>query len=113
MNPIAKTAVICLLAACGSTPAATSPTPSRLAEPAPPAEPHGVDLAGLGGTCGEGQRCDAPASCVTYYGIAGPQGPAFKSCEIQCADELTACPAGTTCITIADGPGAVCRRGDR
>jgi hypothetical protein len=52
-------------------------------------------------TCGEG-------TCVTYYGIAGPRGPAFKSCEIKCAGGVT-CPTGKTCVTVADGPGQVCR----
>jgi len=45
---------------------------------------------------------------VTYYGIAGPQGPAFTSCENKCSGGQ-ACPGGTKCTTIADGPGQVCR----
>lgn len=66
-----------------------------------------ADYSKLGVTCGDGDRCEL-GSCVTYYGIAGPNGPAFKSCEFTCAAGK-GCPDGTTCITIADGPGAVCR----
>jgi len=57
--------------------------------------------------CGDHDACVAPATCVSYYGIAGPSGPQFKSCEIKC--DGTACPNGLTCTTIADGPGSVCR----
>jgi hypothetical protein len=45
---------------------------------------------------------------VKYYGIAGPRGPQFTSCETKC-DGGKACPDGLKCTTIADGPGAVCR----
>jgi eight-cysteine-cluster-containing protein len=57
-------------------------------------------------------RCEAPKQCIEYYGIAGPSGPKFVSCEIPCkpgAKTKNSCPAGTTCVTIADGPGSVCR----
>jgi len=56
--------------------------------------------------------CDRGLSCVSYYGIAGPRGPLFASCEIKCAD-TSDCPGGQTCVTIADGPGEVCRPGGR
>lgn len=55
------------------------------------------------GDCGDGLKC------LTYYGIAGPQGPKFTSCEIPCAGRSSVCPAGQACVTIADGPGQVCR----
>lgn len=74
---------------------------------ATPVEPV-LDTAALGSNCGEADSCQAGASCVKYYGIAGPNGPEFKSCEVTCAGK-GACPEGTTCITIADGPGEVCR----
>jgi hypothetical protein len=45
---------------------------------------------------------------VTYYGVAGPRGPEFKTCEMPCG-KGDKCPAGTKCTTIADGPGQVCR----
>jgi eight-cysteine-cluster-containing protein len=68
-------------------------------------------------------RCQAPRQCLEYFGIAGPSGPKFVSCEIPCISDLTsnpasrsaatkqeaACPTGMSCITIADGPGSVCR----
>jgi len=63
---------------------------------------------GIGETCGPGDRCAAGLSCVHYYGIAGPRGPEFKTCEIRCKDS-SACPKGTSCITVSDGPGLVCR----
>jgi len=113
MIPIARTAVLCLLAACASAPpaaapAAPSPSSSPAPTPTPTPTPAPVELAQLGASCSA--ACTAPATCATYYGIAGPSGPAFTSCELACADEPAACPTGTRCVTIADGPGAVCRK---
>ncbi len=78
-------------------------TPSSVPEPTAPAsvEP--------GSPCGAGDSCAAPLRCVAYYGIAGARGPKFSSCEIPC-DGKEGCPADLRCITIADGPGSVCRR---
>jgi eight-cysteine-cluster-containing protein len=61
-----------------------------------------------GEPCPEG-KCGAGLTCVAYYGVAGPKGPKLSSCEIPCADQKTPCPEGQTCVTIADGPGRVCR----
>jgi hypothetical protein len=47
-------------------------------------------------------------ACVEYFGIAGPRGPKFTSCEIRCGADGK-CPDGQKCTTIADGPGQVCR----
>ncbi len=55
------------------------------------------------GTCAEGLQC------IEYFGIAGPNGPKFTSCEVPCPDEKSTCPEGQSCVTIADGPGRVCR----
>jgi hypothetical protein len=79
----------------GGTP---TPTPGTTEEPRGPklGEPCGA-----GDTCGEG-------TCVSYFGIAGPRGPEFKSCEIRC-DPQRACEGGRQCVTVADGPGQVCR----
>ncbi|HUQ06126.1 MAG TPA: hypothetical protein VM261_26665 [Kofleriaceae bacterium] len=74
---------------------------------ATPVEPA-LDTAALGQPCGEGGTCGTGASCVKYYGIAGPSGPEFTSCEVTCAGK-GACPEGTRCVTVADGPGEVCR----
>lgn len=60
----------------------------------------------LGEPCGPGDTCGIGA-CVSYRGIAGARGPEFKSCEIRC--EQGNCREGRKCITIADGPGQVCR----
>jgi hypothetical protein len=98
------------------------PSPER--EPEPPAdepgpapdEPHTGDdseqpsasmLPGRGVPCREG-ACAKGLTCVEYYGIAGARGPKFTSCENPCGGNA-ACPGGLTCITIADGPGQVCR----
>jgi hypothetical protein len=64
------------------------------------------DKAGM--PCDE-NGCAPPFTCVSYYGIAGPKGPQFRSCEVPCPAADSKCPAGTKCTTIADGPGAVCR----
>jgi hypothetical protein len=104
-----------LLAACGSStstsppasPPPASPPPPSNTEPTPPADPKAVGPA-LGQPCGDGDACGEGATCVSYYGIAGPRGPEFKSCEIKCkADD--SCPAAHRCTTVADGPGQVCR----
>src|SRR5687767_13567439 len=87
-------------------PAPTTPPGGSPNEPAPTwpaAKP------GLGENCGEGDACAQGMTCVAYYGIAGPRGPQFKTCEIRC-DKDNACPAEHTCVTIADGPGQVCRK---
>jgi len=52
------------------------------------------------------RKCKPGQVCVEYYGIAGPAGPILRSCEWRCED---GCPDGTRCVTIADGPGKVCR----
>jgi len=57
---------------------------------------------------GDYKHCDTGLSCLSYFGIAGSNGPEFQSCEITCKDD-SACPGGQSCITIADGPGQVCR----
>ena len=111
LSPVALAALLVSgLAACGCGPAA----------PAGPTEPTGngggptaddvgtLDLSKLGSPCDDSDRCDGGGACVKYYGIAGPSGPEFSSCEITCVSGK-GCPAGSSCITIADGPGAVCR----
>ncbi len=63
---------------------------------------------GMGEPCGGDDACAAGLTCVKYYGIAGPSGPQFKSCEIQCKTDAQ-CGEGHRCAMIADGPGHVCR----
>jgi hypothetical protein len=78
---------------------------------APPPGPSGQG-AGQGQPCDDG-KCAPGFTCVSYYGFAGPAGPKFTSCEIKCQmGGKPGCPAGQTCITIADGPGTVCRPPD-
>ena len=63
-----------------------------------------------GGDCStEGAVCSSGTVCLSYFGIAGAQGPEFKSCEIPCSLAGASCPLGQSCSTIADGPGQVCR----
>jgi hypothetical protein len=64
----------------------------------------------------QGEPCDADGNCahrltcVRYFGVAGARGPEMTSCEIKCVPGKKGhCPKGQTCITIADGPGQVCR----
>jgi hypothetical protein len=131
MKRIAIIAVV--LFGCSSKPAAPppSPTPPVTTEPAPapaptpaptppndppPApEPTGSATGsgaptgpGIAAKCGDGDTCAAGLECVKYFGIAGPRGPQFKTCEKRC--KVTGdCPTGRSCRTIADGPGQVCR----
>jgi hypothetical protein len=83
----------------------------RAAAPKPAPEPAANLPASSGAPCDD-KGCASPYQCVKYYGIAGPRGPEFKSCEIPCADAKAVCPEGTACTTIADGPGRVCRAGE-
>lgn len=94
-----------LLACVGCPPEPTTNTPTPTPEPTPTPTPA---AAKQGETC-EAGLCEDGLTCVKYYGIAGPSGPQFTSCEIPCPDEKSTCPQGQQCITIADGPGRVCR----
>jgi hypothetical protein len=94
----------------GETPAPPRPPdPAAQGSGAKPTgkAPGSAPLPQQGQPCAEG-RCAAGLTCVDYYGIAGPRGPRFTSCEIRCGSGGP-CPAGQQCITIADGPGTVCR----
>jgi eight-cysteine-cluster-containing protein len=64
--------------------------------------------AAQGQPCHDG-KCAAGLTCMSYVGIAGARGPTFTSCEIPCGLTGATCPDGQQCITIADGPGQVCR----
>jgi hypothetical protein len=105
-------------------PAPTEPAPTQPAPPTqgpPPTQGSGSGTTaepapnwpkgtpGIGETCGPNDTCGKGLTCVSYYGIAGARGPQFKSCEIKCTADK-ACPAGHKCVTIADGPGQVCRK---
>jgi hypothetical protein len=119
-------AALLLLAACPKgppTPTEPGANPGSAVDPAPgtgsktnpepgPGSATEPPRAGpkLGQPCGPSDSCGEGA-CVTYYGIAGPRGPAFKSCEIRCNPQ-GGCDGGRQCITVADGPGQVCRDPD-
>lgn len=111
-----------VLAACSSNAPAptTPPTPTEPAPTEPTADPSAgsgsaapvekpADGPGIGENCGANDACAAGTECVKYYGIAGPRGGEFKTCEIKCSGKGGVCPAGKNCVTIADGPGSVCR----
>lgn len=118
-------AFVLLLAACSSNGSKTSQTSSSSqtrsgetgtakVEPVPGVASGDSGSAAVspetarGQKCGENDSCPMGLECVKYYGIAGPKGPQFTSCETKC-DGGKACPSGLKCTTIADGPGAVCR----
>jgi hypothetical protein len=69
---------------------------------------HPASGPSYGQTCAAGDVCAEGLKCVAYYGIAGANGPQFKTCEKTCATDND-CGAGMRCATIADGPGRVCR----
>lgn len=72
-----------------------------------PDETEGTKFAKLHQPCTDDSDCDPGVQCVDYYGIAGPGGPLFQSCEIRCTKDSD-CPSGLVCGAIADGPGQVC-----
>jgi hypothetical protein len=72
----------------------------------PPVVDAGAAVITLGMPCLDG-KCAEGLTCMRYYGVAGPRGPEFSSCERPC--EGSKCPAGESCTTISDGPGRVCR----
>jgi hypothetical protein len=112
---------VILLAACssssppppGPTPPPPAPTPMPNPDPAPTPTPTPTPVpdaaAASADKCGDKPACVAPATCVSYFGIAGARGPQFHSCEIKCTPKGNDCPSGKKCTTIADGPGSVCR----
>jgi hypothetical protein len=101
-------AVLAVAACCNKAAPTTTPAGGPGSGPMGDDVPAAtIDLAKLGAECSGDQRCEVGA-CTSYFGIAGPSGPEFRSCEITCPAGK-GCPAGTTCIQIADGPGAVCR----
>ena len=67
----------------------------------------GVDLSKLGTPCQSG-ACPAGLEPVTYCGFTGCGGGTMCSCEIRCGQDSGACPPGTACAFISDGPGEVC-----
>lgn len=68
----------------------------------------GCTLPERGFACAEGQ-CAAGLTCMTYYGVAGSNGPEFSSCEIPCQiGKKDLCPDDEMCVRISDGPGEVC-----
>jgi eight-cysteine-cluster-containing protein len=88
----------------GTKPDGTKPDGASTEKPTPNSGegPSGSTVACGTKTCKPGQEC------IEYYGIAGPKGPKFESCEWRCAKDGS-CPKGTKCVTVADGPGRVCR----
>jgi len=57
----------------------------------------------------QSEKCDEGLTCVNFYGIGGLDGPTLNSCEIPCDANLSACPAGQSCMSIPDGPGPICQ----
>jgi hypothetical protein len=116
IRPLLSFAVLGLLFACAcpeKKKTETPPTPAPAATPdAAPVQdpPPAAELPSKpGDKCTAEGGCAVGLTCVKYYGIAGPRGPEFATCEVPCPTVATQCPDGTKCVTIADGPGAVCR----
>jgi hypothetical protein len=63
----------------------------------------------LGTPCQSGS-CPSGLEPVTYCGFAGcgDGGTTMCSCEIKCATDASACPPGSACAFVSDGPGQVC-----
>jgi eight-cysteine-cluster-containing protein len=53
-------------------------------------------------------HCSPGLECLQYFGVGGPRGGTFTSCELRCGGGHP-CPRDQECVTIADGPGQVCR----
>lgn len=83
-----------------------TPTPKSRPKPTPKEE---VGLPSHGKKCASGGKCAAGLECISYYGIAGANGPKFTSCERRCGKGHKPCPGSMRCAVIADGPGQVCR----
>ena len=93
-----------------TTPPTKPPTTTPPTKPPTTTPPTPATKPAMGKTCGDADACADGLECVKYYGIAGMRGPQFKSCEVTCGSAKKGpCPSGTKCITIADGPGMVCR----
>jgi hypothetical protein len=100
-----------------ATPPASPADPKPSAQATPPAAPApapappvaAATLPSKAGMPCDEKGCGGGYECKSYFGIAGPKGPEFKSCEIPCSAKSAKCPAGTKCTNIADGPGQVCR----
>lgn len=55
----------------------------------------------------ENVHCDAPRTCVAYYGIGGPNAGLIASCEIRCADDPNGCPANRVLLLGRFYPGKI------
>lgn len=64
-----------------------------------------AEIVGQSGDCSQGQHCMEGYSCTSYHGISGME---FNTCEIPCIEKKY-CPAGTSCLNIADGPQNICQ----
>jgi len=91
--------VFVVMAGCATDPDPT-PTASVYSNPQ-------VASAGIGKSCGD-VPCASDLSCVSYYGVAGPQGPLIETCEMTCATDAD-CPSDRHCVDATDGPKNVCR----
>jgi hypothetical protein len=43
---------------------------------------------GIAETCAASEACTAGLTWETYYGIAGPEGPQLKTCELRCTTDV-------------------------
>ena len=98
--------VIAALGACHTSSSTPTPDPT----PSPTPTPTPTKGGAIAEKCSDTEPCAPGLECVSYYGIAGPRGPKFQTCEIRCdKNKDTVCPPDKQCVTVADGPGKVCR----
>ncbi len=92
----------------GAAPLATQPEPTSASDLPSPRMETSIAPAPEQATCG-GKVCAEGTECIEYYGIAGKRGGLLHSCEIRCMSDAQCPTAKPKCLTLADGPGQVCR----
>ena len=109
MRALMPSLLVLALFACAKRPPVTN-APVAAVPPESQQAPIHEDASGpaQGEPCPD-LHCAKGLRCGQYYGVMGPRGPRFSSCEIRCARTTSACPTGQHCTTISDGPGRVCR----
>lgn len=48
--------------------------------------------------------CPPSMQCLAWYGVSGPLGPKYMTCEIPCDPASPSCPNGLSCAGSGDGP---------
>ncbi|HJZ86376.1 MAG TPA: hypothetical protein VKN99_14445 [Polyangia bacterium] len=107
-------ALLVFAAACSRSAPASAPAPAPVRTVPPAGQPGptaplpqaGHFPEGQGKPCPAAGTCAAGMTCLRYRGLAGSER---STCEFPCAERGASCPEDQRCVTIADGPGRVCR----